>query len=86
MSSVQNDSDIEAPLLSSALSEARICPGVGHVARVMRDRGQTRGRDGSTLITQPVSHSDTSIQLAATPRPLLPSMVTKYLDGKRPAF
>ena len=60
---------IEVPLLLS-IWEARICPGVGHVAWVMRDRGQTRGWDGNTRRTQPVSHSDTSIQLAATPRPL----------------
>ena len=33
--------------------------------------------DGNT----PVSDADISIQPPATPRPLLPSMVTKYLDG-----
>ena len=57
--------------------EARICPGGGHVPRVMRHRGQT----DSQMATLPVSDADISIQPPATPRPLLTSMVTKYLDG-----
>ena len=63
--------------LSRMFEEARICPGGGHVVRVMRHRGQT----DSQMATLPVSDADISIQPPAIPRPLLPSMVTKYLDG-----